>query len=125
MNIKQLVNNYFSCSLFYYDLDPCAEKQCNGTNAICKVFFGTGEPFCACPLGYKGNPERTCGKYFLQLMNQNTQGFFNRSIYSKVLFLFHIFTSIAVDYENIFVHTHITSKTSDNHCTKVSGKGIS
>ena len=88
MNIKHLVNNYFSCSLFYYDLDPCAEKKCNGTNAICKVFFGTGEPFCACPLGYKGNPEKLCSKYFLQLMNQNIECFLIVQYILKYCFYF-------------------------------------
>ena len=63
LNIENFAPIYLSHSLFYYDLDPCANIQCNGTNAVCKVFFGTGEAFCACPLGYKGDPEKLCCKH--------------------------------------------------------------
>ena len=53
--------------LFYPGPDPCDELTCNGTNAICKVVFGTGKPFCACASGFRGDPNVKCGKYIFHL----------------------------------------------------------
>ena len=58
--------------LFFHDTDPCDELTCNGTNAVCKVVFGTGKPFCACAPGFRGNPKVKCGKYISYLMRKNT-----------------------------------------------------
>ena len=48
------------CPLFY--LDPCEQKICNGTNAVCEIVYSTGKPTCACPRGMGGDPMVKCGK---------------------------------------------------------------
>ena len=52
--------------LFDYNLDPCTKLTCNGLNAECQIYLGgpkKGEPFCACPDGYRGDPQVRCGKH--------------------------------------------------------------
>ena len=55
---------------FSYNLDPCDAITCNGTNAVCQVVFGTGKPFCACALGFRGDPKIRCGKHFYILIKK-------------------------------------------------------
>ena len=50
----------------YYKSDPCDQITCNGKNAQCQVYLGgpkEGEPFCACPQGFSGDPNTSCGKH--------------------------------------------------------------
>ena len=50
-------------------LDPCEKQVCKGINAICQVVFETGEPFCACPDGMRGDPNVRCGKFESKILS--------------------------------------------------------
>ena len=70
-------------------LDPCAKKQC-GINAICKVVFATGRPFCACPFLMVGDPNVKCGKIWKFeeniLLNTYIMKPINRNLYNHFSF---------------------------------------
>ena len=62
MNIDYFYHVFVLLSFYHYK-DPCDQLDCNGTNAVCEVVYGTGKPFCACALGFMGDPRVSCGKY--------------------------------------------------------------
>ena len=59
-------------SFFNNKLDPCDKITCNGINAECQIYLGgpkKGNPFCACPDGFRGDPQVRCCKYIYLIIN--------------------------------------------------------